>query len=32
MAQKLLTRDDFREGVFKRDKHKCLFCDQGGVI
>jgi hypothetical protein len=28
MAQKLLTRDDFREGVFKRDKYKCVFCDQ----
>jgi hypothetical protein len=26
MNQKLLTRDDFREGVFKRDNHKCVFC------
>jgi hypothetical protein len=24
---KLLTRDEFREGVFNRDKHKCLLCD-----
>jgi len=23
----LLTRDDFRESVFKRDGFKCLFCD-----
>lgn len=23
----LLTRDAFREGVFERDKHKCVFCD-----
>ena len=23
---KLLTRDEFREGVFARDKHKCVFC------
>lgn len=25
---KLLTRDDFREGVFKRDNHKCVFCGE----
>ena len=25
---KLLTRDQFREGTFERDKHKCLFCDR----
>jgi hypothetical protein len=24
---KLLTRDDFRNGVFERDGHKCVFCD-----
>jgi hypothetical protein len=24
----LLTRDEFRESVFKRDGHKCVFCDQ----
>jgi len=24
---KLLSRDDFRNGVFARDKHKCLMCD-----
>ena len=23
---KLLSRDDFREGVFKRDNYQCLFC------
>lgn len=23
----LLTRDAFREGTFKRDNHKCVFCD-----
>lgn len=23
---KLLTRDEFREGVFKRDKNKCVIC------
>lgn len=28
MNQKLLTRDDFREGVFARDKHKCVFCGE----
>lgn len=22
----LLTRDEFREGVFKRDNHKCVIC------
>lgn len=24
---KLLSRDDFRNGVFERDKHTCVFCD-----
>lgn len=24
----LLTRDKFREGVFERDGHKCVMCDQ----
>lgn len=24
----LLSRDAFREGVFSRDKHKCVFCDK----
>lgn len=23
---KLLTRDEFREGVFERDGHKCVVC------
>lgn len=26
METKLLTRDEFREGVFKRDKYKCVIC------
>ena len=26
MEPKLLTRDQFREGVFARDNHKCIFC------
>jgi hypothetical protein len=26
MEPKLLSRDDFREGVFKRDNHKCVLC------
>lgn len=28
---KLLTRDQFREQVFARDKHKCVFCDKPAV-
>jgi 5-methylcytosine-specific restriction endonuclease McrA len=28
---KLLTRDDFRESVFKRDGHKCVICKAPGV-
>lgn len=28
MEPKLLTRDAFREGVFLRDGHKCVFCDK----
>lgn len=27
----LLTRDKFREGVFARDNHKCVFCDKPAV-
>ncbi len=27
MEPKLLTRDQFREAVFARDGHKCVFCD-----
>jgi hypothetical protein len=26
MAPNLLTRDEFREAVFKRDGHRCVFC------
>lgn len=26
MEPKLLTRDQFRKGVFARDGHKCVFC------
>lgn len=29
-APKLLTRDQFREGVFARDGHKCVFCGEPG--
>lgn len=28
MIPKLLSRDDFREGVFSRDNHKCVFCGE----
>jgi hypothetical protein len=28
----LLTRDQFREAVFKRDNHKCVFCDKTEVV
>lgn len=31
MEPKLLTRDEFRDGVFKRDNFKCVFCDQPAV-
>ncbi len=31
-APKLLTRDDFREGVFARDNHKCVFCGEPAVV
>jgi len=27
MSPKLLTRDQFREGVFARDRHKCVLCE-----
>lgn len=27
---KLLSRDEFREGVFKRDNHKCVVCGADG--
>jgi hypothetical protein len=26
MQSKLLSRDEFREAVFKRDQHRCVFC------
>jgi hypothetical protein len=26
--EKLLTRDEFREGVFKRDSHKCVIAER----
>lgn len=29
--EKLLTRDAFREGVFERDNHKCVFCGEPAV-
>lgn len=25
-SQKLLTRDEYREGVFARDRHRCVVC------
>jgi hypothetical protein len=28
MESKLLTRDAFREGVFLRDGHRCVFCEK----
>lgn len=31
MEPKLLSRDDFRERVFTRDKLKCVFCDKPAV-
>jgi len=31
MEPKLLSRDDFREGVFKRDNHRCVFCGKTGA-
>lgn len=30
-VQKLLTRDDFREGVFARDGHQCVICGEPAV-
>lgn len=32
MVPKLLTRDDFREGVFDRDGHKCVVCGSAGYL
>lgn len=32
MKQKLLSRDDFRNGVFARDQHKCVVCGVGGKL
>lgn len=29
--QKLLTRDEFREGVFKRDNNLCVFCKRPAI-
>jgi hypothetical protein len=31
MNQSLLTRDEFREGVFARDRHSCVNCGKPGV-
>src|SRR5208337_195186 len=31
MSQPLLTRDEFREGVFARDRHRCVNCGKAGV-
>ena len=26
-----LTRDEFREGVFERDKYRCVICGQPAI-
>lgn len=31
MTEKLLTRNEFREAVFERDKYECVFCDRTAV-
>lgn len=31
MESKLLSRDAFREEVFKRDRHQCVFCEKPAV-
>lgn len=31
MEPKLLTRDEFREGVFARDNYRCVFCPRPAV-
>ena len=31
MEAKLLTRDNFRDSVFERDNHKCVFCNEKAV-
>lgn len=31
MNTQLLSRDDFRNGVFTRDNHTCVFCDKPAV-
>jgi len=31
MSDQLLTRDEFREGVFARDRHTCVNCRKPGV-
>ncbi len=28
---KLLTREEFKQAVFERDKHKCVCCDRAAV-
>ena len=30
MSPRLLTRDEFREGVFRRDRHTCVLCGKPG--
>lgn len=32
MKQKLLSRDDFRNGVFARDQHRCVVCGATGKL
>jgi hypothetical protein len=31
MEPKLLTREQFREGTFARDNHRCVFCGKTGA-
>ena len=31
-TKKLLTRDEFNEATFKRDKHKCIFCENTKIV
>jgi hypothetical protein len=31
MIHKLLSRDDFRNSVFERDEHKCVFCSDVAI-
>lgn len=32
MIQKLLNRNKFNENTFKRDKYKCVFCNDTKIV